>query len=136
MLGEAFDGDPFLLFELRGRTRQQVLADIRRARDGAGAPAVETTDPLFSAAVETVPFTVGSEADYERACGDLAAIRFRLEPPAVHAAIVRGLGPPPGWSLAESLADLLAPAYAAASALARGVAEPEETESPAPSTRA
>src|SRR6059036_1628093 len=39
VLGEAFDRDPFLLFELRGRSKDQVLSALRRARassqDGA-----------------------------------------------------------------------------------------------------
>ena len=34
-VGEAFDGDPFLLFELRGRTQDRVLADLRHARASA-----------------------------------------------------------------------------------------------------
>jgi len=40
VLGEAFDKDPFLLFELRGRTKAEVLDALRRARTGAaGGPA-------------------------------------------------------------------------------------------------
>jgi uncharacterized Zn finger protein len=36
VLGEALDRDPFLLFELRGRTKDQVLDALRAARGGAG----------------------------------------------------------------------------------------------------
>lgn len=35
VLGEAFDRDPFLLFELRGRSREQVLETLRAARADA-----------------------------------------------------------------------------------------------------
>jgi hypothetical protein len=40
VLGEALDRDPFLLFELRGRSREQVLDALREARTQAeaGAP--------------------------------------------------------------------------------------------------
>ncbi len=38
VLGEAFDKDPFLLFELRGRTREQVIDAIRAARGAPSAP--------------------------------------------------------------------------------------------------
>jgi uncharacterized Zn finger protein len=40
VLGEALDRDPFLLFELRGRTRDQVLDALRAARggDAEGSP--------------------------------------------------------------------------------------------------
>ena len=37
VLGEALDRDPFLLFELRGRTRAEVLGELRRARAGSGS---------------------------------------------------------------------------------------------------
>jgi uncharacterized Zn finger protein len=35
ILGEALDRDPFLLFELRGHTKDEVLEELRRARAGA-----------------------------------------------------------------------------------------------------
>ena len=34
VLGEAFDRDPFLLFELRGRTKDEVMGALRAARGG------------------------------------------------------------------------------------------------------
>ncbi len=42
VLGDAFEKDPFLLFELRGRTREQVLAALRAAR-GATSPPPEVS---------------------------------------------------------------------------------------------
>ena len=42
VLGEAFDRDPFLLFELRGRTKHEVLSALRSAR---GGPEIEATEP-------------------------------------------------------------------------------------------
>jgi len=36
LLGERFDADPFLLFQLRGKSRDEVIADLR-ARRGAAA---------------------------------------------------------------------------------------------------
>src|SRR6185503_2816767 len=39
VLGDAFDRDPFLLFELRGRAREEVLAATREARGGKAKPA-------------------------------------------------------------------------------------------------
>ncbi|HEU4618687.1 MAG TPA: SWIM zinc finger family protein, partial [Gammaproteobacteria bacterium] len=46
VLGEAFDRDPFLLFELRGRSRAQVLETLRAAR----ARDAESADEAGSAA--------------------------------------------------------------------------------------
>jgi len=39
VLGDAFEKDPFLVFELRGRTRDQVLAALRTARGASPATA-------------------------------------------------------------------------------------------------
>src|SRR5688572_23414272 len=57
VLGEALDRDPFLLFELRGRTKQQVLAELRAARG-----ATETR----SAEVPGVKLGKVKAADYDR----------------------------------------------------------------------
>ena len=63
LLGEAFDDDPFMLFRLRGRTQEQILAGLRARRaevgeedtapdltalpsEASGAPAPLPEDPL------------------------------------------------------------------------------------------
>ena len=38
VLAEAFDRDPFLLFELRGRSREAVMAQLQAVRDAAPGP--------------------------------------------------------------------------------------------------
>lgn len=37
LLGERFDQDPFLIFRLRGRTREEILGALRAGRQGYGA---------------------------------------------------------------------------------------------------
>ena len=44
ILGERFDEDPFLIFRLRGRTQEQVMAALRKRRAGAGEIAEEDTE--------------------------------------------------------------------------------------------
>lgn len=165
VLGEAFDADPFLLFELRGRSRAQVLGTLRRARaddcdvsadpDPAvasfdGRPAARraaprrrrTSEPTEARApdvpdhdvADAVPFELASPDDYERPRADLTALRFGLEPPPGHAAAVRALGDPPGWSLDAPLPELLAPVYEAASGFARRLAEPVPADASDPAS--
>src|SRR5712672_2904743 len=43
VLGEAFDKDPFLLFELRGRTKKQVLGALSSLRSGAAEDQLAVT---------------------------------------------------------------------------------------------
>jgi uncharacterized Zn finger protein len=121
VLAEAFDMDPFLLFELRGRGRDDVLAALRSIRAGEPPPAPGAAEP--SSADATVVSLAGrAPAEFEQRRGAPANFHFRIEPPAAPGAILRQLGPPPGWSLDESLAELLAPLYLAAGALARDLA--------------
>jgi len=120
VLGEAFDKDPFLLFELRGRMKADVLAALRRARAGAaGGPAPHAA---VAALIPVVSLDPASAEGYDRERAPLAGLRFRIEAPGAHAATLRGLGPPALWSLAESVVELLGPAYEAAGSLAREMA--------------
>ncbi len=100
LLGEQFDIDPFLIFTLRGRTRQQVMEGLRKRRatvaqvEGAG----ETT---FS-----VPITP-LDADLEGFWGDetFEWTAPDFTEPQVDAAVLRRLGVPPG-DVAKPLHDL------------------------------
>lgn len=128
VLGEALDRDPFLLFELRGRTKQQVLSALRSARGGAEVEAIEPA----KASIDGV-----GAADYDRPRGSLPALQFSFDAPATHGAVLRQLGAPATWSGDGSPAEALGPIVAAAAEKARRIAlsEPRERELPARSAR-
>jgi len=111
VLGEALDRDPFLLFELRGRTRDQVLAGLRALR---GARQGEE-----SAAPRGLSLADRAAADYDRPAAPLPRLRFHDTPPA---AALGALARPPGWSHASSPLDLFGPRLAAAAERARAIA--------------
>jgi uncharacterized Zn finger protein len=121
VLGEAFDRDPFLLFELRGRTRDQVLAALSRLRTGSTEPssAEKKAPESVASAVEVSP---GSWSKYEVAPVPIPVLKFNFEPPQTPAAILRSLTPPRPWTLEQEPADFLADLYAAASERARQMA--------------
>jgi uncharacterized Zn finger protein len=94
LLGERFDEDPFLLFELRGRSKPQVIAALRAYR--ATAPAVAESTPVY--AVEPEPDGVPLVDELARfwvAGPDLADFRVKVAAPAVNLALLKRLGPPP-----------------------------------------
>ncbi|WP_437993960.1 SWIM zinc finger family protein [Sorangium sp. So ce145] len=130
VLGEAFDKDPFLLFELRGRTREQVIEAIRAAR---GAPArarragAGKGAPCAGGAPAIATVTPGKMAakDYDAWREAPPALDVALEPPAAHAALLSQLGAPPGWTEERSPAELLGPLLRAASERAREIAMAE-----------
>ena len=124
VLGEAFDRDPFILFEFRGRTREQVLSALRRLRAGTSA-GTGTTDPATSsitAIVASVSLDKAAAEGFERFRAPLKLLRFRIEAPVVPALVLRQLGAPPSWSLHESPAEAFGAVYQAGGALARRLA--------------
>jgi len=128
VLGEALDRDPFLLFELRGRTKEQVLTALRAARSGgravAGSGAGEGRDaPVTAVRLEQLPAD-----DYDTPRAPLPSLQLEFDAPATHAAVLQQLGKPAAWSGDDSPLDLLAPLVRAAADRARAIAltEPEE----------
>ncbi len=71
ILADAMDGDPFVLFTLRGRPRSQLLGSLSRA--WGGAPQAATPD---QPAAEPPPQT-----DWYRSPSPLPAMSFRLRDP-------------------------------------------------------
>ena len=122
VLGDAFDRDPFLLFELRGRGKDAVLGALRVLRAGGDGAAAATVAAAPREEIPTVSLAGYAAEDYERPRGPAAHLRFRIEPPASPAALLRQLGAPPTWSLEESPAEVFGPPSQAASALARELA--------------
>jgi uncharacterized Zn finger protein len=86
LLGERFDEDPFLMFLLRGRSQEEIVAALRARRTGpepeAAAP---DTDQAYEPDVAT--FWSGPPRTEE------VALHFAL--PESDALAVKRLGPPP-----------------------------------------
>ena len=151
LLGDTLDRDPYLLFELRGRTKAQLLAALRLARGSAvevsaaaraakparqPAPATirqpalttETTRSGKPAKKQKSPksgqnkTTVSAAHDYDQMRTPLPVLHFSYEAPASVAAALQQLGVPLGWTDARSPAELLGPVVAATAAFAQRVA--------------
>jgi len=93
LLGEQFDTDPFLIFSLRGRTREQVIEALRIRREAAaresnaGESSVETLAPA-PALVDQITDFWGSEV--------LDWTPPVIAAPEVNAAVLRRLDAPLG----------------------------------------
>jgi uncharacterized Zn finger protein len=128
------DRDPFLLFRLRGRTREELTAALRARRGSFGsAGTTKTATPIEAAAVAEPAPENGEELSLERFWEydpDIDALNFVIHPPEVPVAIVRLLGPPPGWAAREDLDVILNDLYQVASASVRdaALADPEDDE--------
>jgi uncharacterized Zn finger protein len=136
VLGEALDRDPFLLFELRGRSKDQVLTGLRVARsfDDATRAAPDATSsaalgrdaasnsPGGGHSVPRVTLGVIEPGDYDRAPAALPLLELSFEAPLQHGALLRQLGAPPAWRSEASPEELLAPLVRAAADAARRIA--------------
>jgi len=142
ILGDALDRDPFLLFELRGRSKAQVLTALRAAR--AGEPDPELALPLGETpkkkstkkraaklAAEApkpdveppaVPFGSVDAADYDKPREPLPTLQFSFDAPHTDAAVLLQLGAPASWRGEQSPAEALADWVRAAADAARRIA--------------
>ena len=85
LLGERFDEDPFLMFLLRGRSQDEIVAALRARRAGPEAEGGSETEP--AAEVDMATFWTGPPQTEE------VALHFAL--PESDALAVKRLGPPP-----------------------------------------
>lgn len=89
VLAAQFDQDPFLLFQLRGRPREQVLRALR-SRRAAGATG-QTVAP-------NRPGSLNEEVDrFWEAGKGLDSIHVSVGPPTVSASLLKRLGTPAFW---------------------------------------
>lgn len=122
VLGEALDRDPFLLFELRGRTKDQVLDALRTAR-GSGPTAKENTASLE---VPTVRLGKLKAGDYDKPRLPLPVLHLSFDEPMAHGTVLRQLGAPAAWNSVATPAEVLSPLVRAAAETARRIALAEE----------
>jgi uncharacterized Zn finger protein len=129
VLGDALDRDPFLLFELRGRSRDQVLQALRAAR--GHSPTARKSDVATTEKTPSVTLEQLSAKSYDTAPAPLPALSFSFEPPPTHAAVLRQLGAPDSWNRDTPPLETLAPLVQTAAATARRLAL-SESDPPAP----
>lgn len=134
VLGEAFDRDPFLLFELRGRSKAQVLDALRSARALAPeqGPARKRAPrrALPSTDVPTIVLGKLEASDYDCARGPLPALRLSFEAAPIAGAMLRQLGKPLGWNRDITPGELLGPLIRRAADKARNLAMAELEPAP------
>jgi len=132
LLGEEFDRDPFLIFRLRGVTREEIVAQV-------GASPRATAKQSRAASREERPSLVAGHSPPEHFWegtapeGDLFGV---VEPPPRSAPILRRLGRFPFWRGEDDLLDALAPVYPAAASIAAAALVGERRTQPEKPPRA
>ncbi len=122
ILAERFDEDPFLLFKLRGRTREELIGALRQKRseafpvESAASPTAET-----SVAVADDPPLPREEAlaTFWQAGEGLATFAVNPHTPDVDKAILKRLGDGPYQLNGRNITSYLSTAYDAVSTAAQ-----------------
>lgn len=119
VIGEQLDDDPFLLFALRGRTKEQFLAALRerRSRDAEGAAQAMMAAPTMERAAPLEDDIHG----FWRLGPEVEALQMRVAPPEVEMGAVKVLGDP-AFAEDETLLARLTRIYRAVTRKAQEVA--------------
>jgi uncharacterized Zn finger protein len=124
LLGEEFDRDPFLLFTLRGCTREHLMTALR-ARRAESATLVEEAEQEEELEVEGEPLDVDL-AHFWEPRENVEGFRVTIAPPSVETALLKRLGPPPFSRRPEAFMGALTLAYASVTKRALEVAFGED----------
>lgn len=125
ILGEQFDEDPFLLFRLRGRSQEQIMATLR-ARRAADAPMVAEEREAYVVATPAKPLAESLDSFWS-AGQPLTGFPTNIRPAVTPLPVLKRLGQP-GF-LEESLLNLLRAAYVAITEQAVSTVVTAEVES-------
>ena len=128
IIAEEFDRNPFMIFELRGRSRDDILTSLRNTRsDGIGR---NDAKELLSYIDEkdnksdndggtnvTTPLQnfVGS---FWRTGKNYRLLDISMEPCRVNAAVIKRLGEPSFWRLQKNFVDIMEDIYGKVSSMA------------------
>jgi len=117
LLAERFDEDPFLIFKLRGQTKEELIATLRKKRSGQ-SPEAATASPAGadSSPGETVVPLEKCVDTFWQAGEALDSLAVNPSPPEVENAVLKRLGNAPFTVGRQNVASLLARAYSTASA--------------------
>jgi uncharacterized Zn finger protein len=95
ILAEMFDGDPFLIFKLRGQTREEIIRTLRQKRGQAlESEGRKTADVEFETESPAAPLE-DCLTNFWQAGEALDSFVTNPAPPEIEGAILKRLGKPP-----------------------------------------
>ena len=118
LLGEQFDEDPFLIFLLRGRSKEELMETLRQRRAGSEQPAESSASlPEARQAVPIKHEPPGLAADFSfwESREPVDDFRIEINAPEVETAVLKRLGKPSFWRSRKQFSRLFNPTYTNAS---------------------
>ena len=126
ILAEEFDREPFMMFLLRGETRDDLMASLRDGRRlaavGEGAGASRGSAKAADVPAPAPPPLEDSVAVFWIEQKPLGGIVVAPRRPQVDAAVIKRLGEPPFWREPEDFTEVMEQVYGAVTSKAMKVA--------------
>jgi uncharacterized Zn finger protein len=116
-IAQAVDRDPFLLFELRGRSATSLLQALHVASEHSPLRPEETVEVKRDGDDE-----VPAGKAFRRFSNPVGELHFHIAAPEAPLALLRRLGDPAGWRAERPLAEVLGPSVQLAAGKARDIA--------------
>jgi uncharacterized Zn finger protein len=114
ILAERFDEDPFLIFKLRGRSKEEIIATLREKR-AEMVPAETTSDSASANEADTTgepPLRLEDHLNTFWQAGEgLDAFAVSLQAPKVEKAVLKRLGHGPFPIGGQNITEVLGKAY-------------------------
>ena len=120
LLGEEFDRDPFLIFKMRGMSREELIARLGPSKQEMGGIKASSAASTHQAETPSEPLNAGPSRFWasSRISDDFYG---EVRSPAVAAALPKRLGSFPFWRGKVRFLDAIEPVYATASERGMGL---------------
>ncbi|HXW11860.1 MAG TPA: SWIM zinc finger family protein [Nitrososphaeraceae archaeon] len=130
IIAEEFDRNPFMIFELRGKSREDILTSLRKARNGGGKQRCYTKEEPSSHIYEKNEKSDNNSNtndpkplqnfvySFWHAGKNYKLLDVSIEPSRVNAAVIKRLGEPSFWRLQKNFVDIMEDIYGKVSKIA------------------
>jgi uncharacterized Zn finger protein len=117
LLGERFDEDPFLIFLLRGRSKEEIMELLRSRRSAIDQTSEENDEDEMgvASAVIVESLELANDQSFWELKSPIDDLRVSINPPNVEMAIIKRLGELPFWTAQKRFSDFIKPIYSAVS---------------------
>lgn len=126
IISEEFDRNPFMIFELRGRSREDILTSLRKARNGGKRR--HAKEPSLCVDEKNEKSDNNSKTNNPKPLQNFVysfwhtdknyRLDVSIEPSRVNAAVIKRLGEPSFWRLQKNFVDIMEDIYGQVSRIA------------------
>lgn len=117
LLGERFDDDPFLIFLLRGRSKEELMEMLRQRRAGTTSDEAGHAKSMavLQSAIEHEAPGLAADSSFWEFKEPMDEFRVEINSPEVEVAVLRRLGKPSFWRSRKQFSRLFGSTYEKAS---------------------